>query len=343
MPISLDDAVESLSRSAMVHRVDPAIQQRLSAVQALLGEDLAWVEDALAKATAEGPEPATHAARHLVARGGKRVRPMALLLGAACFGPIQPAARELAVVCELVHSATLLHDDVIDDGDERRGAPTSRRVWGNGISVLSGDLLLVHALARTLQHAPALMPTLVLTLQKLVEGEIVQMRGRAELDVSPETYERVLQGKTASLFAWAAESGARLGGADASAQVKLAAFGEQLGIAFQLVDDTLDYSGVGTGKTLLADLSEGKLTLPLVLAIERMPELLGPVSRIHAGDHEPVAQVSQAVIESGACEDVRRRATEHTRRAVAALETVPECPARALLQGVAFELASRAA
>ncbi len=343
MPLPLEDSVQSLTRSAAVHRVDPLLEERLGAVQALLGDDLAWVEDALAEAAGDGPEPANHAARHLVCLGGKRVRPMALMLSAACFGSIPPAARQLAVVCELVHSATLLHDDVIDDGDERRGAPTARRVWGNGISVLSGDLLLVHALSRTLEHAPLLMPDLVETLRRLVEGEIIQLRGRTELDVSAETYERVLRGKTASLFGWATRSGARLAGATPAVERQLLEFGEQLGIAFQLVDDVIDYSGTASGKTLFADLSEGKLTLPLVLAVERLPELVAPISLIHAGDLEPVAHVSRMVIESGACDEVRRRAKEHTRSAVAALERVPDCPARSLLQGVAFELATRAA
>ncbi|MEB2312934.1 MAG: polyprenyl synthetase family protein [Polyangiaceae bacterium] len=342
MALRVEDAVATLTRSADAQAVDPTLQHRLAAVQALLASDLRWVEAALDQAASEGPAPATDAARHLVSRGGKRVRPMALLLSAACFGPIPAAARELAVVCELVHSATLLHDDVIDDGDERRGAPTARRIWGNGISVLSGDLLLVHSLSRTLAHAPALMPDLIETLTRLVEGEILQMRGRTELDVSLETYERVLRGKTASLFGWATRAGAQVSGAGAEAARRLFEFGEALGMAFQLVDDVIDYSGERSGKPLFADLSEGKLTLPLVLAVEERPELLGPLARIHAGDLEPVAEVAAAVLESGACDEVRRRAGEHTARAIAALEAVPGGSARELLAGVARGLAERA-
>lgn len=343
MTLAPDEAVGALERAAVAHGADAGLQARLAAVQSLLGDDLAWVEQALSSAVADGPAPATSAARHLVERGGKRVRPLALLLSAACFGPIPPAARELAVVAELIHSATLLHDDVVDDGDERRGAPTSRRLWGNGISVLGGDLLLVHSLSRTLTHAPELMPDLVATLRQLVEGEILQLRGRTQLDVSEETYERILRGKTASLFAWATRNGARVAGADEAQQTRLGCFGERLGIAFQLVDDVLDYSGAETGKTLLADLTEGKLTLPLVLAVAKVPELLEPLSRIHAGDHEPVEKVSRVVVECGACDEVRRRACDQTRRAVDELEVLVPGPARSLLESVAYQLAERAA
>jgi octaprenyl-diphosphate synthase len=266
---------------------------------------------------------------------------LALLLSSACFGPVPDVARELAVVAELIHSATLLHDDVVDEGLERRGAPTARRLFGNGVSVLAGDMLLVHSLERTAQHAPEVLPALISTLRLLVQGEIIQMRGRTELDVSEQTYERVLREKTASLFGWATGTGARVAGATAGEQERLRAFGERLGIAFQLVDDALDYSGEDSGKTLLADLREGKLTLPLVLAVQRAPELLEPLKRIHLGDSEPVRFVSRAVMESGTCDEVRRRAEHLTAGAVEALSGIAPSPARSLLEQVAYQLAER--
>jgi len=336
-------AADILGRAAESQGADARVTQRIATVQDILQDDLSWIEAALASAVDEGETPATLAARHLVTRGGKRVRPIALLLSAACFGRITPAARELALVAELVHSATLLHDDVVDEGMERRGVSTSRLAWGNAVSVLGGDLLLVHALARTQTHAPAVMPDLIATLRRLVDGEIIQLRGRSELDVSEATYNRILRDKTASLFAWSTRTGARLAGASLEDQERLAGFGERLGIAFQLVDDVLDYSGAETGKTLLSDLREGKLTLPLVLAVARMPELVQPLKRIHAGDREPVTLVSRAVVESGACEEVRRRASDHTRSAVEALSAVRPGPARVLLETVAQQLAARAA
>ncbi|MFZ5897364.1 MAG: polyprenyl synthetase family protein [Myxococcota bacterium] len=339
----LDAAVSTLVTSSNVTEAGPRVSERLASIQSLLADDLAWVEASLEKVCGDGPQPAVDAARHLVLRGGKRVRPMALLLAAACFGPIPAAAREMALVSELVHSATLLHDDVIDDGMDRRGAKASRLIWGNAVSVLSGDLLLVHALERTQRFAPDVMPELIETLRRLVDGEIIQLRGRAELDMSEATYDRILRDKTASLFDWSTRTGARIAGASVADQERLARFGAMLGFAFQLVDDVLDYSGPLTGKTLLTDLQEGKLTLPLVLTVARMPELVAPLKRIHAGDREAVPLVSRAVVESGACDEVRRRAIECTRQAVAALVEVDPSPARSVLEHVASELASRAA
>ncbi len=341
--MGLDQSVSTLGAAATVHAGDLRLERRIQNVQELLADDLKWVEGTLLETVTDGPAPGTNAAKHLVARGGKRVRPIALLLSAACFGGISDKARELAVVSELVHSATLLHDDVIDEGMERRGAPTARLAWGNGISVLAGDLLLVNALDRTARHAPEAMPDLISTLRRLVEGEIVQLRGRSELDVTEATYERILRDKTASLFSWATRNGARVAGASLADQERLSGFGERLGIAFQLVDDVLDYSGEQTGKSLLADLREGKLTLPLVLAVARRPELAHSLKRIHAGDREPVQFVSQAVIETGACEEVRRRAGQYTQTAVEALSSLTPGPARVLLENVAEELARRAA
>jgi octaprenyl-diphosphate synthase len=341
--LGVEAAVDALRGVVASEAPGVRAEQRLAEVSALFADDLQWVEAELARAGHSGPAPGADAARHLIERGGKRLRPLALLLSAACFGRIPAAARELAVVAELVHSATLLHDDVIDDAAERRGAPASRVLWGNGVSVLGGDLLLVASLERTALHAPEIMPELVATLRRLVEGEIIQLRGRVELDVSEATYERILRDKTASLFAWATCTGARLAGADQPSVDAMTAFGEELGFAFQLVDDVLDYTGAASGKTLLADLRQGKLTLPLVLAATRDPGLMGPLRRIFAGDQEPVAQVSQSVIASGTCDEVRRRAREHTARAITALEAVATSPARSLLTSVATELAARAA
>jgi octaprenyl-diphosphate synthase len=185
------------------------------------------------------------------------------------------------------------------------------------------------------------MPDLVATLRRLVGGEIVQLRGRIELDVTEQTYERILRDKTASLFSFAARSGAWLGGADAQAQAAMATFGEELGVAFQLVDDVLDYGAERSGKTLFTDLREGKITLPLVLAAAKDPALGRPLKRIFAGDREPVALVSRLVVESGACDEVRARARLHTERAVKALGAVAKSPARSLLASVAEELTAR--
>lgn len=342
MTLQLDSAVTALQQGAQTRDAGELVQRRLADVQSFLAADLARVEMAILETASDGIEPAVAAAKHLIVRGGKRVRPMALLLSARCFGSTKdPRFAELAAVVELAHSATLLHDDVVDEGMERRGAPTSRRIYGNGVSVLSGDLLLVNALSRTQKHAPEMLGELIGTLRRLVDGEVVQLKGRTELDVSEATYERILRDKTASLFAFASRCGAIMAGANSGQADALAEFGENLGIAFQLVDDVIDYDGGDSGKTLFADLLEGKMTLPLVLAIRKDPELKQLVLNIHGGDDSAVAEVSRRVIQSGSLQVVRARAKEFTDKAVAALHRVPASPSRVLLEVVAREMTRR--
>jgi octaprenyl-diphosphate synthase len=156
----------------------------LEGLDSFLVEDMAYVEHELGRTCARGEAPGTDAAQHLLASGGKRARPLTVLLAASCFGPITAPARELAVVAELLHAATLLHDDVIDDAPERRGRPTSKQVLGNAVSVLGGDLLLTHALDRALSAAPATLPGLLTLLRQIVDGEIIQLRGRTELSLN---------------------------------------------------------------------------------------------------------------------------------------------------------------
>jgi octaprenyl-diphosphate synthase len=320
--------------------------ERLAQVHTLLGDDLALVDQELGRLTRDGVSPATDSATHLLEAGGKRVRPLTALLAAACFGTPGPAAREVAVAAELVHLATLLHDDVIDEGQERRGRPTPRRIWGNAVSVLAGDLLLTHALERTAAiGSPPVLSDLFATLRRLVDGEVVQLRGRTHLDPSEEVYFQIVQQKTASLFAWAARGGATVAGARSEAATALGDFGVRLGVAFQLVDDVLDYAGdpAATGKALLGDLVEGKLTLPLIRAMACRPGLASDVEAVRAGDACAAGQVASAVRASGACDDVRALAREETARALASLEAVPEGWARDMLGTIARELAARAA
>jgi octaprenyl-diphosphate synthase len=337
-------SVALLREAATLERVGARAQARIAQVHALLGDDLAAVDRDLAELSRDGLSPATDSAAHLLEAGGKRVRPLTVLLSAACFGRVPASARQVAVVAELVHLATLLHDDVVDDGQERRGCPTSRRIWGNAVSVLAGDLLLTHALERTAQVAPPhVLRDLVGTLRRLVDGEVVQLRGRARLDVSEESYFRVVRDKTASLFAWSARTGGAMGGAADTMVEALGEFGTRVGVAFQLVDDVLDYAGDPheTGKSLLADLSEGKVTLPLIFAIAARPALQSDVEAVRAGDSRASSRVAEAVRESGACDRVRALATNETDRALGSLEALPASGARDLLASIATELAAR--
>jgi octaprenyl-diphosphate synthase len=336
-------AAQHLREVASPERTGERATARLEDVLAVFHDDLGWVDRELARTVQDGLEPGIDAARHLHAAGGKRVRPLCVMLAAGCFGDIPSAARDLAVSAELVHLATLLHDDVVDDGSERRGLPTARRLWGNAVSVLAGDLLLTHALERTAKASPGpVLGELFATLRALVDGEIVQLRGRTRLDLAEATYFRIVQDKTASLFRWAARSGARVAGAPPDAIDALGEFGAHLGVAFQLVDDALDYANGGTGKDLFADLREGKLTLPLLRAVAGRDDLIALLAAVRAGDDGAGTPLLAAVRASRAVDEARAVARDETRAALAALERVPPSKARELLAAVARELTSRA-
>jgi octaprenyl-diphosphate synthase len=344
--MTLSSALPLLEDSAAGGRGGALPAARVAEVRALVAGELARIEELVRERIARGVAPGAEAAKHLVDAGGKRVRPLGLLLAAACFGPLSGRARDLAAAAELVHMATLLHDDVIDDGDQRRGRPTSRRIWGNAVSVLAGDLLLVEALRLASADAndDATWTELVATLGRLVDGEIVQLRGRVEVSLDETTYFEIVRGKTASLFEWALRAGARAGGAPADAIDALGRVGGSLGIAFQLVDDLLDYDGDGAqiGKSLLADLAEGKVTLPLIVASRtKGVDVAELVARVREGDAASADALAVRVRTSGACADVRRLALHETHRALAELDALAESPAREALADVARALAAR--
>jgi octaprenyl-diphosphate synthase len=325
-------------------RVQEKTRARLMDAAKVVGEPFLRVEAELARLAHVGAAPGTQAAAHLVSGGGKRVRPLSALLACACFGDITPAAEHLATAAELIHAATLLHDDVIDDGSERRGVPTARRIYGNAVSVLAGDLLLVHALelvSKTGQREA--LATLFSTLRTLVDGEVVQLRGRTTLDPTEETYIRIVTDKTASLFVWALTAGARAGGAAAADVASFAEFGVHLGVAFQLVDDVIDYASDPqvSGKKLCADLLEGKLTLPLIQTMKEDPSTITLVSRLRAGESELGPEIAGRVRSSSAIGESRARAEAETRLAAQALDGIRPSHARTLLLGVAAELAGR--
>jgi octaprenyl-diphosphate synthase len=322
----------------------PRTDVRLAEAHALFAAELRGLERELSRVVRDGVAPATQAAAHLLGGGGKRIRPLTVLLSAACFGELNDTARDLALIAELVHLATLLHDDVLDDCQIRRGRQAARCLWGNGVSVLAGDLLLTHALERAAALQPAtLLVRLLTTLRRLVDGEILQLRGRAALDLTQETYFRVVHGKTAALFEWAAQAGASVSDARPEHIEALGAYGRHLGVAFQLMDDALDYTGDvhHTGKAIFADLEEGKATLPLLLAVERQPSLADQLEALRAGDRAAAVDVATAVLRLDTCRVVRNLAREETDRALNALAALPTSRACDLLRAVAGELTAR--
>jgi len=314
-----------------------------------LPETLLALEEQLTRATEDAEERLRGAARHLVSAGGKRIRPMVTLLACgACVGAMR-AAMPFAVAAELTHSATLLHDDVIDDGPMRRGQPASRVIWGNAVSVLSGDWLLTRALeiVSAEPSSPSALPALLATMRRLVEGEVLQLTLRGSFAASEKDYMAVVIGKTASLFGWSAASGAWAAGTTGRVPEALVRFGEGIGIAFQLVDDALDYAADPglLGKRLGTDLVEGKATLPLIRACEAEPALRDRLRALVDGEAEGdavAAEVIEVVKKVGGVEAARALAREHTRTAMAALEEVPEGIHRRALREAAVSLTERA-
>jgi octaprenyl-diphosphate synthase len=314
-----------------------------------LPESLAELERQLTEATADAEERLQAAARHLVSAGGKRIRPTLTLLACGACGGEMARAVPFAVAAELTHSATLLHDDVIDDGPVRRGQPASRVIWGNAVSVLSGDWLLTRALEIVSGEParPAALPALLRTMRRLVEGEVLQLTLRGGFSATERAYLDVVIGKTASLFGWCAAAGAWAAGVDGRVPEALARFGEGVGIAFQLVDDALDYGADPglLGKRLGQDLLEGKATLPLIRAVEAEPPLRERLSLLVEGkaDGNAVAAEVIAVVKRvGGVEAARAMAREHTREALAALDEVPDGQHRAALREAAVALTERA-
>jgi octaprenyl-diphosphate synthase len=325
------------------------LSRRLHDTGALAASDLLGVEQALQALGSDGTA-VTASATHLLALTGKRLRPLCVALAARMGRGFGPAARSLAVAVELVHAATLLHDDVVDVGDVRRGAPAARVIWGNAASIFAGDWLLVEALRRVERSGvPGASSRLLAVIEQMILAESLQLDRRGRLDTDRAVYWRVVEGKTASLFRWALFAGARVGGLTRGATESLEAFGLHLGAAFQVADDVLDFCGSEehTGKRLFADVREGKMTLPLLIALERDAALRAPLEAFLAlpsGETAPeamLARIGEAVNDTGALDSARGLARERVDAALAALDGVPPTPARQILAAVAEAAISR--
>jgi octaprenyl-diphosphate synthase len=344
-----DSASLSMLGAAAGKGVRPERAQAALAEVPLLGESLGGLEQLLVEATADAEARLQAAARHLVSAGGKRIRPLVTLLACGANGGDMKAAIPFAAAAELTHSATLLHDDVIDDGPVRRGQPASRVIWGNSVSVLAGDWLLTRALEMVSAEPSArhALPGLLVTMRRLVEGEVLQLTFRGAFTATEATYLQVVVGKTASLFGWAASAGAWAAGVAGAVPAALARFGEGIGVAFQLVDDALDYAADPAllGKKLGSDLLEGKATLPLIRALEARPGLRPRLQLLMEGradGGDVAAEVLDAVRQVGGVEEARALAREHTRVGMAALDEVPDGPHRRALREAAVSLTERA-
>ncbi len=238
----------------------------------LIGEDLAQVEREIGQESIAPVDAITTIGRYLHSSGGKRLRPTLLLLAARLAGRSGPCAIRLAAVVEMIHAATLVHDDVIDIAQTRRGRPSTNVIWGNHMSVLAGDWLYMRAFEVALRERNfQLLEILTGLTQRMVEGELFQLERIGRIDITEADYMELVDRKTASLFSACARLGALVGGASHATAARLGEFAWNLGIAFQLVDDVLDFTSdeAVLGKPVGSDLREGKVTLALIYALEK--------------------------------------------------------------------------
>lgn len=265
-------------------------------------------------------------ANYLISAGGKRLRPMLTVAAAMMFEPRDNQHVSYAAAVEFMHTATLLHDDVVDESDKRRGQLAPRKIWGNSASVLVGDFLLGQAFMMMVEAGNLdALGILSRSAAIIAEGEVFQLSKAKDLTTKVDDYFEVIKAKTAALFEAATEVGAMAGGASEADRAALKKYGAELGIAFQLVDDVLDYGGLsGTiGKNVGDDLREGKMTLPILHALQNTNDVDAQFIRENLGDPEAneqtVARVVAIMKESGALKVTLDRAYEHANLAKAAL------------------------
>lgn len=288
-------------------------------------------------------------AGYLIEAGGKRLRPMLTLAASALFGKTGGEAVHFAAAVEFMHNATLLHDDVVDESDMRRGKPAARKVWGNQASVLVGDFLLGQAFLMMVETGNlTALNILSRAAATIAEGEVFQLVKASDVATSAEEYGQIISAKTATLFEAATLVGAMAGGADGDQAEAMGRYGLELGLAFQLVDDVLDYGGAAgsLGKNTGDDLREGKMTLPVILtlgaaAADERALLVSALGNPQA-DVEKVADVVALMGKYGALDDTLAKAEHHAEAARSALSDLPRHPMRDILSGIADFCVARA-
>lgn len=277
---------------------------------------------------------------HIINSGGKRLRPLIVLLTAqACGYKGDSEHHELAAIIEFIHTATLLHDDVIDRSLLRRGHETSNAIWGDQASVLVGDFLYSRAfqiLARR-SNIPV-MKVLANTTNQIAEGEVWQLMNQHDPDIDETVYREVIRRKTAQLFSAATEIAAIIATPDLTLRQIMADFGMELGMAYQMIDDLLDYtaSAEQMGKNIGDDLAEGKATLPLIYAKQKVSAKEADYIRqaIQSGKLEDLTTIIKIIQSSGACNYTLKCAQQHAQNAKKLLHQLPTSPARASLENL---------
>lgn len=318
----------------------------LPAIQALAAPDMAAMDALIRRRLASDVVLINQVAEYIIGAGGKRLRPMLLLLTAGALGHRGPDAHQLAAVVEFIHTATLLHDDVVDESDLRRGRSTANAVWGNAASVLVGDFLYSRSFQLMVElDQLEVMRILADTTNTIAEGEVLQLLHVRNPNTDEAAYLRVIERKTAVLFAAATRLGALLAGADAATCDAMHTYGLHLGYAFQIADDVLDYASDAEtlGKNLGDDLAEGKATLPLIHAMQHSDAATKAVLRnaIEHGDTDAMPQVLAAIESCGSLAYSRACAQQHAIDAEAALSELADNDYVAALRGLASYAVSR--
>jgi octaprenyl-diphosphate synthase len=298
----------------------------------LIALELSLVEEEFERQARSNIQVIAYLGDYLRASGGKRVRPALTILSNYAVGGDATRANSIrmAAVMEFLHTATLVHDDIIDNAETRRNRPSINSRFGNQTAVLMGDWLYMSAFETSLaERSLPILDILTAVTRKMTEGELLQLTLLGRTDVTEEQYFDILQRKTAYLFSACCEIGAILGGADAEGRRALKSYGLQLGTAFQLADDLLDFTASDEvlGKAAGADLLEGKITLPLIYLLEQDSSLRGSVQTVmRDGNYRQVERgmLLEAVETSGALERTRERACEYAEAARRSLSDVPE-------------------
>ena len=319
----------------------------LTLISHLLETELRAVNEAITQSLSSQVDAIKQIGHYIINSGGKRIRPLVILLSSkACQGDTQPSII-MAAIIEFIHTATLLHDDVVDGSELRRGRPTANHVWDNASAVLVGDFLYSRAFQMmvSVKNMDA-MRILADATNTIAEGEVLQLAHRNQPDVHEASYFNVIRLKTAKLFEAAAQLGALMGNQPPPVEQALASYGMHIGTAFQLVDDVLDYRAAKEtwGKNLGDDLAEGKITLPLIYALKKGDATQSQHIReaIVEGDLKNFQIIQEAIVSTGAIDYTMRAAEQEIQHALQALTLLPDSPYRDALASLANFAISRA-
>ena len=301
----------------------------IESIQALSRQEMAQVDALIRARLSSDVMLINQISEHIIAGGGKRLRPMLTVLAAKALGYTGKQHTVLAAIVEFIHTATLLHDDVVDESDLRRGRKTANALWGNAPSVLVGDFLYSRSFQLMVElDSMPVMRVLADTTNRIAEGEVLQLLHVHNPDTDESAYMNVIERKTAVLFAAATRLAAQLAGADTAMQDRMHDYGMHLGLAFQIADDVLDYDGdaEALGKNLGDDLAEGKATLPLIHAMGKAdPDLKQRLRAIiETGDATAMPEVLAAIKAADSLQYSIDKAHQHAQVAKAALAGVPD-------------------